>query len=194
MKRSLICLLILLFAGVEAQSQSLSGAISGKLTREQGPYVVSGDLTINPGDSLVIQSGVEVQFQPSTSLIVNGTLIIMGTEGDSVRFRSASAQPAAGDWNGIFLQGESLGVIEYLVVEHAGTGVTFSGNGSVIRYSFFRQNNNGADFTNGAVDTLQFNRIEHNRNAGIRAINAAPVIRSNAIIANGPFGFESAIV
>ncbi|RMD97063.1 MAG: T9SS C-terminal target domain-containing protein, partial [Calditrichaeota bacterium] len=35
---------------------------------------------------------------------------------------------------------------------------------------------------------------EHNRNAGIRAINAAPVIRSNAIIGNGPFGFESAIV
>jgi len=56
----------------------LCGSISGTMLSGK-TYTVSCDIYVNPGDSLVIEPGVRVNFQNSAGLIVQGNLFSLGT-------------------------------------------------------------------------------------------------------------------
>lgn len=79
-------------------------------TAQNSPYVLTSDLVIAPGVSLVIDKGVTVgvtrgdQGLASNKLVelrVQGTLMIQGTSDKPVSFVSASQSPQQGDWQGI---------------------------------------------------------------------------------------------
>ena len=88
-------------------------------TRAGSPYVLSGDVTIPPGETLTIEAGVSVDVQPGdssasgfdSSLIeiwVQGTLAVVGTAPASVRFRAMpNDDGSAGVWYGILSSGAS---------------------------------------------------------------------------------------
>jgi hypothetical protein len=76
------------------------------------PYYLTGDLTVAPGVSLVIDKGVTVNVSSAeqwdaesdddlVELRVQGTLMIQGTADQPVVLTSSSGAPAAGDWQGI---------------------------------------------------------------------------------------------
>ena len=79
------------------------------------PFVVTGDVTVEPGVTLTIEAGVDVRFATcdDTSsgidgsrieLIVEGILDVAGISGDAVQFVSGDPVPLEGDWYGIRFQ------------------------------------------------------------------------------------------
>lgn len=79
---------------------------------QDSPYQLTGDLTVVPGASLVIDKGVTINVSRGNQwdsesagdlieLRVQGTLIIQGTADQPTVMTSSSGAPAAGDWQGI---------------------------------------------------------------------------------------------
>ncbi len=100
------------------QSETVSFLLPGRMdqnavwTAQNSPYLLTGDLTIAPGVSLVIDKGVTVgisrldQWDAESAedfidILVQGTLMIQGTGEQPVTLTSVSSSPQAGDWNGI---------------------------------------------------------------------------------------------
>ncbi|MDQ6843013.1 MAG: hypothetical protein M3Z92_01480, partial [Bacteroidota bacterium] len=62
-----------------SNSAPLTGTIKG--TMETGlTYIINGDVTINAGDTLLIQKGVTVQVNNGSNFFVNGTMVSLGTK------------------------------------------------------------------------------------------------------------------
>ena len=70
----------------------LSKPIGGRITEDlhlmkrSTPYIVSRDLTIMNGVSLLIDAGVELQFYPNVGILVLGSLVAVGTPSDRLKF------------------------------------------------------------------------------------------------------------
>ena len=76
--------------------------VSGTITTQRwiagdGPYRVTGVVSIPPGNTLTIDPGVDVVFDADVPFFVEGSLVANGTETDSVRFIPG----AASEWGGI---------------------------------------------------------------------------------------------
>lgn len=119
--------LILLVAALVPRAGAATIVAGGNLgnqtwTPAGNPYVVSGDITVQAGATLMIQSGTDVQFlagdtQASggdTSRIevtVNGELVVFGTAAHPVTFELQAGQ--SGSWYGIVIgAGAVAAVIE----------------------------------------------------------------------------------
>ena len=103
-------------------------------TKTNSPYLLTGDLIVESGVSLIIDPGVTVLFlanSDSTSsgnysqdseLIINGNLVARGTSSERITFASSSTSPAAGDWGEIRLNGMGVN-FEYVDIKHANRGI-----------------------------------------------------------------------
>ncbi len=69
-------------------------------TAGASPYVLTCDITIHPGATLTIEHGVVVKFQAISSIVVNGTLDVQGTQALPVIITSLLDDSAGGDTNG----------------------------------------------------------------------------------------------
>ncbi len=87
-------------------------------------YRVVGDVTVNDGDSLIIEPGTVVEFNSFFELNVqkNGKIIAVGTLQDSIIFTSANKNPTKGDWNQILILGK--GIFQYCCIEYPNTGIS----------------------------------------------------------------------
>src|SRR5471030_3165190 len=86
-------------------------------------YTVGGDITINAGDTLLIQKGVKINMGKGTNFIVNGILISLGTKDapvtitDPRRTKTTGASTVAADsayvggWGGIYASNSAKMVI-----------------------------------------------------------------------------------
>ncbi|MGB1032269.1 MAG: right-handed parallel beta-helix repeat-containing protein, partial [Flavobacteriales bacterium] len=73
------------------------GDVSGVWTAENSPYVVQGDIRLNDLQTLVIEPGVEVQFNGAYNFRVKGNLLAQGAAQDSITFTNA---PGTSGWKG----------------------------------------------------------------------------------------------
>ncbi|MBM3187836.1 MAG: hypothetical protein FJZ90_03835 [Chloroflexi bacterium] len=102
---------------------NVTGAITTDTTWTAGasPYVVTGDVTINPGVTLVIQPVVVVRFAGNYALVVRGALEAQGTAAAPIRFTSGQTAPAAGDWAMIDVRSDSqYALFEHAIIEYGG--------------------------------------------------------------------------
>jgi|GEM_PF-1750082 len=74
-------------------SGSLSGTLAGVL------YIIDGDITVNQGDSLIIEPGATLCFRNGYDFTINGYLWAVGTETDSIVFKEYD--PATSQWEGV---------------------------------------------------------------------------------------------
>ena len=63
------------------------------------PYTVAGDITVLPGQTLTVESGVELRFTANTGIMVEGRLLALGTRNLPINFvrRSSSVEIRSGD-------------------------------------------------------------------------------------------------
>ena len=137
----------------------LSGAIKGTMLAGE-TYTISGDVTVNAGDTLLLQSGVTVKLTASASITVKGSIISLGTSTapNSITTGAAKADnpsstlandPAfKGQWLGINCDTTcALFVMKWTHVEFAGaTFATAPVSGltpNTASFAIFFQNPNG---------------------------------------------------
>jgi hypothetical protein len=98
---------------VVSDASPLSGSVKGTMATGK-TYTVSSDITVNKGDTLLLQPGVTVNMGAGTNIIVKGTLLSLGTKTqpnfitaanmtrNDVPGASVASDPAyAGTWGGI---------------------------------------------------------------------------------------------
>jgi hypothetical protein len=120
-------------------------------TAQNSPYILTGDLVIAPGVSLVIDKGVAIGVMKGDqwdaedaddliSLLVQGTLMVQGTAEEPVSMTSVSQAPQAGDWDGIIFDAVSdinTSVIKGLQISCAVDGLRGRSGVPEIRQSRF---------------------------------------------------------
>src|SRR3990172_9922266 len=75
-----------------AQTDIPAGNVSGTWTKVNSPYHINGEVTI-PNDSiLTIEPGVEVIFTGHHKFKIQGRLLAVGTQQDSIRFIAENTQ------------------------------------------------------------------------------------------------------
>jgi hypothetical protein len=95
------------------------------------PYIVNCTLDVPSGDTLTIDPGVVMKFGSGDGFTVEGTLDAVGTSALSITLTSVndnsvggstgSGSPAAGDWDGIFLNTGTLD-LQDAALDYAGNG------------------------------------------------------------------------
>ena len=128
----------------------VSGPIgSGTWTLAQSPIWIEGDTFLTAGSTLTIEAGVQVLFNGSFRLMINGTLY---ANGDSllgfINFTSNQSSPAPGDYVGIYINdppGAGVGhaYLNYCNFSYAYRAVEFSTDDNWVRNSVFWNNENG---------------------------------------------------
>ena len=106
---------ILLGNGPAGAYTEISGNLSGSLG--EGTYLVTGSLTVPENDTLAVEAGAVLKFQPGTRLTCQGTLQAGGISANPVIFTSrndntagevvpgSSGNPQPGNWLGILFDG-----------------------------------------------------------------------------------------
>ncbi len=87
--KKIVVSLAAIFAAIitlSAQTTVPGGSVSGTWTAAGSPYRVEGDISVDYGDSLVIEPGVVVDFEGHHRMYVDGVLHAVGAPGDSIRF------------------------------------------------------------------------------------------------------------
>ena len=184
----------------------INGEQNGILAKNNSPFYVSGNITVNASDTLIIQRGVELFFKEKTSLIVNGTLIAVGTRFEPVRFTAFEY-----DWEGIHIinpAGNSsltFCVFEYIYLPRqtsAENGAVEIENANVeIRNCYFQdnyvQNGGGLAIKNSNVNLI--NNVFHKNTAdnyggAIFSQSSSNHIINNTFYKNTSFNYGGALV
>ena len=175
----------------------LAGEITdhSRLSPENSPYRVTGDVIVKRGVLLQIDSKVTVQFDQGHRLIVEGILIA-----ENVTFTSSDLIPSVGDWGGIEFSASSDSEYSRLVsstIEFARVGVTLKSVSPIIRGNTFAQNggdrvHEGGIYCEACGSQILSNHINGNRNNGIYVYNPSdgpnPIISRNIIKDNNGNG------
>ena len=176
---------------IPLNATDVSGNQSGTWTLVNSPYNIIGDVTVPVGSSLTIEPGVNIYAMGNYYLTVQGTLNAIGTEADTIRFKSGQADPDA-LWKGIRLENESLpSSISYCFIEKAEYGVNSVNSPVQITHNRFSHNQKALQiFAIGAADPadvlISENIIEWSIHNGIMINqNSDLVIENNEIRSNG---------
>ena len=96
MKKSIytisLCFITLLFLSTfesqrtYAQTEIPAGDVSGTWTKANSPYNINGEITVPDSLTLSIEPGVEVVFTGHYKFNVQGRLLAIGTETDTIVF------------------------------------------------------------------------------------------------------------
>ena len=143
----------------EESSTPVGGRISANTTWtfEDSPYIVTGDVIVEPNVCLTIEPGVVMKFINDTlvredasfhklSLIIDGALIAQGNSTHKIIFTSAASVPEIWDWGSIWVRDTGqLSNVSYWVVEYARIGLYYQGKQQYfeIQNSMFQWNVDG---------------------------------------------------
>lgn len=176
--------------------------INTVLTAAASPHQVVGDLIVEPGVTLTIEPGAEVQFAAGadllrsgvdlarTELSIRGTLVADGTASAGVRLRSAGASPAPGDWYGVhFFPGAAASILDYATVQHARYGVhSESTPGTVIQRSVLELHQSYGIYATAGGLSLVDTTVRNNTSYGLYFTDAGGSLERCQIYDNGNRG------
>ena len=111
---------------VKNDKVQLSGALSGEklhLTKNEGgkPYVITDNVLVPKGETLVIDPGVEIQVQGAFYIQVEGSIKACGTEDERIKIYGVDA--GVDKWRGINIMASSGNVISYADISGMAIGV-----------------------------------------------------------------------
>ncbi len=74
------------FGNCFSQTNIAGGAVCGKWTKANSPYLINGAIMIANDSTLVIEPGVEVEFQGNYKFLCLGRILAIGTKSDTIVF------------------------------------------------------------------------------------------------------------
>lgn len=146
MRVSLFCVLQFLGVVVFAQT-SVSGNVTGTWTLANSPYLVTNNIGVPAGQTLVIQPGVQVVFQGFYRFGITGQLVAEGTAGLPITFCHQDTtgwwndQQMTGGWRGIYfapLATTDSSRLVHCVVKDVKHGLNGNANGYAALYVYGR--------------------------------------------------------
>jgi len=161
---TLIAILLAIYSIPLKADESIGGGnVSGLWTKANSIYQVSGNITIDAGDTLTIEPGVKVEFMGHFGIEIDGVLLAIGTAGDTIWFTKTDTLGLAdytttdGSWAGIRFMEGSAGTMSHCKVEfanpydggYAGDPVNVNDADLYLSNSVFRHNY-------GSVGALRF--------------------------------------
>ncbi|UCG45699.1 MAG: right-handed parallel beta-helix repeat-containing protein, partial [Candidatus Bathyarchaeota archaeon] len=201
----LFCLLMVVASGSLAFTFSLRPLVAkatyveGDITQDttwtliDSPFVLSKNVTILDGSTLTVEPGVEVRFGGWYSLVVQGRLIAVGEENNTITFTSNREEPNSGDWPAIEFNRAESSIMEYCIVEYGENGITISDSAIDLRYNevaYSRES--GIRIAGDNQVTIQNNTLDSNK-IGILLIGAqvsGVSITDNLIMSNTQSGIQ----
>lgn len=145
--------------------------ISGEITDthwtfEESPFIVEAEAFLPFDKTLIIDPGVEVRFNPTVSLYIEGHLHADATLANQIVFTSNQVVKQPGDWSGIWLT-EHENVIRHAKIEYGHRALVLVEHASVELA--------GVEFVN-------------NQNAGIYALNSSLEMFESSVTETGEWG------
>jgi len=116
----------------EKPDYGIYGEISGQWSNS--PVIISGDVRIPQGQTLIIDPGVEVRFDGHYMFIVRGTLNAIGTETENIHFTRHQDTEESKWWGIRFKMADPGSIIEYCSITDAVTkfkGIGFESGGGL---------------------------------------------------------------
>ncbi len=208
-KRAMLYLGILVFAfallllisssNASAADYSVSGAIPTQTWHTGDNVYVVGSITVNETSTLTIETGVNVYFEPGTSLTVLGRLQAVSNDTNRlINFTSNATSPSAGDWNGIIINSAvtPISTIDGAHIEFATTGVAITDSEvGLINMSFNDISGNAIDAsTSGSGDAVvtvsdsSFVNIGGSAISVVAVLDEATVTVTDVTVSNAEFG------
>ncbi len=178
-------------------------------------YNVLGATFVPAGKTLTIPAGITLKFHGTSQLIVDGVLTAQGTSGSKINFTSGRANPAVGNWKGIWIKTSAGSIIDNAIVEYATQAILLDGVAAQIKNSRVRYFNadgvyvksiganasliqgNTIDNLNDTVNCLSVDAsspsiIGNTLTNCMRGLNisgnASPVVNGNNIITSNSYG------
>ena len=165
--------------------------VEGTITQDtdwtlvDSPFIVSGNIIVNPGATLTIEPGVQVRFGDNFSMTVNGGIIADGTSDRIVQFTSNEANANAGAWGTIQISGTQQSSITNCIVEYGQTGITLEGGSLNLQNDSVRYNSNGTVVNGGSI-IIENDEISNNTIDGISIAGGIQVtVQNNVVSSNG---------
>jgi len=119
-----------------------NGSVHGVWYYNNSPYIISGKVTVEDDNALIIRPGVEVLFREGASLDIldQATFEAKGTKDSVITFTSSSDTPEPGDWGGLYILGtDKRTKLKNCIIEYANTGIECRGRargcGAIHNYS-----------------------------------------------------------
>jgi flagellar hook assembly protein FlgD len=175
-------LLVFAVLGLPAAIESQATNVSSNITTNTewmvagSPYVITATISVSSGVTLTVDPGVVVQFSNGNYLVVNGTMMAVGTSASPISFTSASATPAAGDWSFVsFTAGASASQLSYVTFQYGGGW----GWGSMV-------------YVQGSSPTFDHVTIASSLSTGLdmNTAGGAPTIGNSTFSNNGSYGLH----
>lgn len=149
MKNKLRILTIFLLSIQIGYSQTyVSGGIFANTiwTQTNSPYIITGDVVVFPGVSLIIQPGVIIKFEDNIKMeIRQSSLIAEGNVINPIVFTSNNLNPYKGIWRYIEVNQSTNIQIRNCEFRYANTALTGQGNSLSVVSSTFTDNIMGMD-------------------------------------------------
>lgn len=174
-----------------SSSKNVSEYITVNTTWTLGssPYIVEGDVIVEPNVFLTIEPGVVVKFTNGTNLIIDGGLIAQGNPANKITFTSNASVPAIGDWSGVKFRNSALdnaSLIDWVVVVYADKGISLESTTQFVLHSTFMFNNYGIFSAGSAVG---FNSTFESNNVGGYSESDATELYEDSVFVNNTVGF-----
>jgi parallel beta-helix repeat protein len=132
------------------------------------PYYIEGNVMVDPGKNLTIDPGVEVLFNGSYNIYVDGDLYAVGDESNLIKF--TTNVPSFTDDDRFNIQINSTGhtTLEYTNISFALYGINISQSSqNIIRNNIFTENFGGILLEKSSDNTISNNLIFNNLGIGI---------------------------
>jgi len=101
------------------------------LSADHGPYIINSQTVVGKKATLTIEPGTTLLAQEFATLIIDGELIINGTNEKPVLFSTNEAHPDNQVWGGIIFSHESQGQVTETRIDHAAPGLSCLANSNV---------------------------------------------------------------
>lgn len=213
-----IWLIIIIFTAVSPHNLK-AGVVNGTISENttwsvsDSPFLIEGVVDVRRNVILTIYPGVTIKFGQDAGLQIDGHIIAMGTEKDSIRFTSAE-NDTAGSWDGIMLngtteepawtkEGEYTGIgsiLRYCVIEYAGRGFMALGSALAINSSSPLIEHTRIVNCAGETGTIRCGNLAHTLiknctivgNNSIRGGAVSLGVGSKTVIQNNVFAYNAA--